>query len=161
MPPRFVRFLRFNLVGALGIAVQLTTVAVLVEVLGLHYAVASMIAIELSVLHNFAWHERWTWAPDRTEGAEARRRAGGVLFRCLLFHAGNGCVSLVGSLALLPLFVGHLLLHYLAANLLTIGATGLLNFLLGDRVVFGPSLSPGGPSGRLRLWPCAPAPRRF
>jgi putative flippase GtrA len=132
MPPRLVRFLRFNLVGALGIVVQLTTAAVLVEVLGLHYVLATMLAIELSVLHNFAWHERWTWAPDRTEGGEES----GILLRCLLFHAGNGCVSLVGSLALLPLFVGGLHLHYLAANLLAIAATGLLNFVIGDRVVF-------------------------
>ena len=155
MPPRLVRFLRFNTVGLLGVVVQLAAVAVLVELLHLHYAVATALAIEISVLHNFAWHERWTWAPDPTSGASAARRdrggaerrersgAGlqpcsrsGVLLRCLLFHAGNGCVSVVGSLALLPVLVGHFHVHYLAANLLTIGATGLLNFLLGDHVVF-------------------------
>ena len=52
------------------------------------------------------------------------------------FHAGNGCVSLLGSLALLPLLVGVLHLHYLVANLVTIAATGLLNFLISDRLVF-------------------------
>ena len=59
-----------------------------------------------------------------------------VFFRCVAFHAGNGCVSLLGSLALLPLLVGVLHLHYLVANLATIAATGLLNFLISDRLVF-------------------------
>jgi putative flippase GtrA len=129
----FVRFLRFNVVGALGIAVQMAAAALLVGVLGLHYLVGSALAIELSVLHNFAWHERWTWA-DRLAGAGAPAR--GVFFRCLAFHAGNGCVSLLGSLAVLPFFVGVLGLHYLVGNLAAIACTGLLNFVVGDRLVF-------------------------
>ncbi len=105
------------------------------------------LAIELALLHNFAWHERWTWR-DRREGgsapastergtrATATAVRGSVIFRCLAFHAGNGCVSLLGSLALLPLLVGVVHLHYLVANLVTIAATGLLNFLISDRLVF-------------------------
>ena len=136
MPPRLIRFIRFNFVGALGVLVQMAAVTCLVEALGLHYAVATMIAIELSVLHNFAWHERWTWGARLRSGVRAERGHGGGLLRCLLFHAGNGCVSLAGSMALLPVLVGGLHLHYLAANLMTIAATGLLNFVIGDRVVF-------------------------
>lgn len=122
-----VRFLRFNVVSALGILVQLAAVTLLVGVLRVHYLVGTALAIELAVLHNFAWHERWTW----------RDRRGSSFFRCLAFHAGNGCVSLLGSLALLPVLVGVLHLHYLVANLATIAITGLLNFLVSDRLVFG------------------------
>jgi putative flippase GtrA len=153
-----LRFFRFNVVGALGIGVQLATAALLVGVLGIHYLVGTALAIEISLLHNFVWHERWTWrdrrpgrANTRTAGeagVEACNRAadtGGagvqacyrtVLLRCLAFHAGNGCVSIVGTLALLPFLVGRLGLHYLAANLAAIAATGILNFLVGDRLVF-------------------------
>ncbi len=56
--------------------------------------------------------------------------------RLLAFHAGNGLVSMVGTLLLLPVLVGGLRLHYALANLVAIAATGLLNFVLGDRVIF-------------------------
>jgi putative flippase GtrA len=132
----FTRFVRFNVVGLLGVGVQLGAAWILVGLLHLHYLVGSAVAIELSVLHNFVWHERWTWSergPARPPRGRFRPGAG---VRCLGFHAGNGLVSLLGSLALLPFFVGVCGLHYLVANLGTAAATGLLNFLLGDRVIF-------------------------
>lgn len=133
----FVRFLRFNVVSGLGLVVQLAAVTALVSVAGLHYLVGTAFAIELAVLHNFAWHERWTWGAGRkAERGTAAGARSSVFFRCVVFHAGNGCVSLLGSLALLPVLVGVLHLHYLIANLATIAATGLLNFLISDRLVF-------------------------
>jgi putative flippase GtrA len=136
----FIRFLRFNAVSGLGIFVQLAVVTLLVGVAGLHYLVGTAVAVEMAVLHNFAWHERWTWRERRATdggGEDPPARSGGsVFFRCLAFHAGNGCVSLLGSLALLPLLVGVLGLHYLVANLATIAATGLLNFVISDRLIF-------------------------
>jgi putative flippase GtrA len=124
-----LRFLRFNTVGALGVAVQVATLWFVAGGLGVHYLVATAIAIEVSVLHNFFWHLRWTW-PDAAAGRAT------VFFRCVAFHAGNGLVSMLGSLALMPLFVGQLGLHYVAANLLAIASTGLINFALGDRLIF-------------------------
>jgi putative flippase GtrA len=133
----FVRFLRFNVVGGIGILVQLAAVTLLVGVLGVHYLVATAIAVEMAVLHNFAWHERWTWR----ERVSSRPAVGSAFFRCVAFHAGNGLVSLLGSLALLPLLVGVLGLHYLVANLAAIAATGVLNFLVSDRIVFASRLA--------------------
>jgi putative flippase GtrA len=130
------RFLRFNAVGALGVGVQVAALWLLAGVAHLHYLVATAIAIEVSVLHNFFWHLRWTWAP-----ADAGDPRPHVFFRCLAFHAGNGLVSMLGSLALMPIFVGHLRLHYVVANLAAIACTGLVNFLLGDRLIFRGSCS--------------------
>jgi len=124
-----IRLVRFNLVSALGMIVQLGAAALLVGAIGLDYLAGSALAIELAVLHNFAWHDRWTWRdPGRRRGAAGRR--------CLAFHAGNGCVSMLGSLVLLPWLVGVLHIHFLAANLVAIAVTGLANFLVGDRLVF-------------------------
>jgi putative flippase GtrA len=125
-----LRFLRFNAVSALGIGVQVATLWLLAGLLDVHYLVATVIAIEVSVLHNFFWHIRWTW-PPHTAGAHTH-----VFFRCVSFHAGNGLVSMLGSLALMPLFVGQLRIHYLIANLMAIACTGLINFLLGERLIF-------------------------
>jgi putative flippase GtrA len=121
-----LRFMRFNVVGLLGVGVRLLVVAILVNGAGVHYLVATAIAVETSILHNFFWHLRWTW-----RGRETR-----VFFRCIAFHAGNGLVSMLGSMVLMPVFVGGLHLHYLVANLAAVGCTGLLSFFLGDRLIF-------------------------
>ena len=55
------RWLAFNGVGALGVIVQLAVLALLVHGASVHYLVATAIAVEAAVLHNFAWHQRWTW----------------------------------------------------------------------------------------------------
>ena len=124
------RYLRFNAVGALGFGVQLTALALLTGWAGLHYLLATACAVELAVLHNFAWHERWTWS-DRT----ARDRAG-LPARLLRFHLANGVLSLAGNLLLMALLVGLGRMNYLAANLLTIGACSIVNFLASEFLVF-------------------------
>src|SRR4030095_8220151 len=64
------RFVRFNLVGALGIGVQLTGLWVLVEVGRAPYLVATAAAVSAAIVHNFLWHVWWTW-----RGPPARRPA--------------------------------------------------------------------------------------
>ncbi len=63
--------------GALGIAVRTGALWVLAGALGMHYLVATAIAVEVSLLHNFFWHQGWTWAPSRPG-----RRQGHVFFPC-------------------------------------------------------------------------------
>jgi putative flippase GtrA len=54
------RWLKFNAVGAIGVAVQLGMLAILVR-LGVHYLIATALAVETAVLQNYYWHARWTW----------------------------------------------------------------------------------------------------
>lgn len=84
------RFLKFNGVGAMGFLLQLGLLALLLHH-GTHYLAATAIAVELTLLHNFAWHERWTWR-DRPVHARGR------ILRLWRFHATNGLVSLAGNL---------------------------------------------------------------
>src|SRR5436190_12126219 len=123
-----LRFLRFNGVGLLGFILQIAVLAGLIR-LGAHYLAATVVAVELAVLHNFAWHERWTWR-DRpaVPGSRARR-----LWR---FHASNGLISLTGNLVLMRLLVGQLGLPPIAGNLLAVVLCSLLNFGASDRFVF-------------------------
>ena len=60
-----VRWLKFNLVGGIGIGVRLAALALLVGLLKMNYLWATALAVEAAVLHNFVWHERYTWR-DRT-----------------------------------------------------------------------------------------------
>jgi len=121
------RFLRFNLVGLLGIAVQLSTLALLNRAIPAHYLLTSTLAVELTLLHNFVWHLHYTWP------ATSRCNRLAQLFR---FHLSNGLLSLLGNLALMPLFVHSLHAPIVFANALTIACCGFANFLLAHHWVF-------------------------
>jgi putative flippase GtrA len=124
------RWLKFNLVGAIGIVVQLAVLGILNGVLRLHYLPATALAVEAAVLHNFLWHERFTWA-DRA--SVTRRQA---LLRLLRFNLTTGAVSILGNLLLMRLLVGQAHLPSVPANLMSIAVCSLANFLVSEYVVF-------------------------
>lgn len=125
------RAARFVWVGAAGFAVQLLALSGLAAV-GLPYPLATALAVEAAILHNFVWHERWTWAD--------RSGSGGRLGRFLRFNGATALVSIAGNVSLMWLFAGRLHLPLLAANLLAVLTLGLLNFLSADRLVFATKL---------------------
>jgi len=124
------RWIRFNGVGALGVAVQLGVLVWLVRGIGLHYLLATVIAVESAVLHNFFWHTCWTWR-DRPAATMA-----GWLRRAARFHLLNGLVSLTGNLVLMRALSGALEVDPLAANIIAIIACSLVNFAGGELYVF-------------------------
>jgi putative flippase GtrA len=123
-----VRVFRFNAVGVIGFAVQLGVLRLLLGA-DVHYLLATAIAVETAILHNFAWHARWTWA-DRDPGAGLGRRL-------LRFHAVNGTVSLAGNLILMPILVRACGVPVLPANGLAALGCAAANFAGADRLVFG------------------------
>jgi putative flippase GtrA len=127
-----VRIAKFQTVGVIGIGVQLAALAVLKGLAGWDYMTATALAVEVAVLHNFCWHERWTWA-DRTRHAP---EAGSVVRRLLRFNFTTGLVSILSNLFLMRILVGGFHLHYLAANMLAIAATFLANFLFAELFAF-------------------------
>ncbi len=126
----FLRWLKFNLVGGIGIAVQLAALALFRSALHLDYMLATALAVEATVIHNFLWHERFTWADRPTLGFAD------TLLRLAKFNATNGGVSIIGNLLIMRLLVGGLSMNYVAANLIAIGACSVVNFLLSDCFVF-------------------------
>jgi len=123
----FRRFARFSIVGAGGIIVQTAALGALLRFSDIHYMLATAAAVELSVLHNFVWHRRWTWAD---------RPASRAALALLRFNATTGAMSLAGNLVFMFLLVGGLRLDPRAANLIAIGLCSLVNFALSDRFVF-------------------------
>jgi putative flippase GtrA len=128
--PIAIRWLKFNFVGAIGIAVQMAALAFFSEVAGLSYLWATALAVETAVLHNFAWHERFTWKHMPRGGVRER------VARLLRFHAGNGVISILGNLALMRLMVGGLHMNKYVANAIAIGACALANFAVSEWFVF-------------------------
>src|SRR5215467_4854164 len=96
------RWLKFNAVGVIGAGVQLAVLTLLLQT-GVHYLIATVLAVESAVLHNYVWHVRWTWI-GRT----------GSLWR---FHLANGLVSVLSNLFWMRLFTGTLGVPALYSNL--------------------------------------------
>lgn len=133
------RWLRFNVVGVAGMLVQLVTLAGLNHVARGHYLLISAVAVETAILHNFVAHVHYTWHDRRLREALHSRRGRVALLGALWrFQVSNGGVSLVGSLLLMRLLVGAAHVPVLAANVVSIGVCGLVNFWLGDRWAFAP-----------------------
>jgi putative flippase GtrA len=126
----FRHWLKFNAVGLIGIGVQLLALTILASGLKLNYLISTFLAVETAVLHNFLWHERWTWI-DRT-----RKNTAGAIGRLIRFHLSNGLISIGGNVALMWLLVSQLDLHYFIANLIAIASCSVVNFLASDRLVF-------------------------
>jgi len=128
--PVFARVWKFYAVGAGGIAVQLATLSALVSVLGVNYAIATLFAVEAAVLHNFVWHQRFTWSDRRSSSVNI------VMARIMRFHLSAGATSLAGNFLFMYLLAGQLGMHYLLANIISIAACSVLNFVLSDHLVF-------------------------
>jgi putative flippase GtrA len=122
------RWLKFNCVGAIGIAVQLVTLGTLTAGLHFSYLPAAALAVEAAVLHNFFWHERFTWA-DRS--GESTR-----LIRLLKFNLTTGLVSIIGNTMMMNMLIGVGHCNYLLANCVAIATCSVLNFAASDRFVF-------------------------
>ncbi len=128
------RWATFNLVGLMGVGVQILTLITLLNWSHIHFLTATALAVEAAVLHNFIWHERWTWS-DRTAGHHS-----GKLARLLRFNLTIGTLSIGENLLFMGLLVQELHIHYVPANLISIASCSVLNFLASDRLVFREAL---------------------
>ena len=125
-----MRWLKFNAVGTLGIGLQLAVLFALKSGFHLSYLPAAALAVEAAVVHNFLWHERYTWA-DRVQPSWRKS-----LPRLLRFNLTNGAVSILGNLALMKLMVGLGHMNYLIASGVAIALCSLANFLVSEEWVF-------------------------
>jgi putative flippase GtrA len=123
-----VRWLKFNAVGAAGIAVQLGVLVLLRSGLHMNYLWATAAAVEAAVIHNYFWHERFTWA-DRER---SRWR------NLLKFNVATGGISILGNVGMMRLLVTLAALNYIVANIAAIAVCSIANFVVNDRCVFTP-----------------------
>ncbi len=123
-----VRWGKFNLVGAMGMVLQLAALALINRWTAGHYLFATAAAIELTLVHNFVWHLHFTWRD--------RRGGSALLAQFVRFHLSNGLVSLLGNLALMRVLVHEARLPVLAANGIAILCCSIVNFCLGNNWAF-------------------------
>jgi len=122
-----IRWLKFNAVGIAGVAVQLAALSLIESRFRLSYLYATALAVEIALLHNFVWHEAWTWR-DLDRGARWRRLA--------RFHLANGFVSIVANVLFTWWFKQTFQWPLLVANCAAIAVTSVLNFAVAYCWVF-------------------------
>jgi putative flippase GtrA len=126
------RFTRFLLVGAMGMALQLVSLALLHRLIPGHDLWTTAAALELTLLHNFTWHLHYTW----------RDRPGSRLRQCLRFHLSNGLLSLLGNVTIVATLLRTTHLHLVLANVIAIAACSLANFCVGNLWAFAQKSRP-------------------
>lgn len=124
----FVRWAKFNVVGAMGMCVQLVALAWFRHWMGGDYLYASAAAIEVALLHNFVCHVHYTWRDRREKTTRLRQ--------LVRFHLSNGLLSLLGNLALMRLLVHEARLPVLAANAIAILCCSAANYCMGNKWAF-------------------------
>jgi len=130
-----MRFLKFGTVGASGTVVNIGVLYLAqehifdaVQSTEIRLNLSLVLAIFLATLNNFFWNRLWTWK-DRVQHHH----------RPWLAQFGQYTLACWLSIALQVLFTNLLAPHfyYQIANLIAIGLTSVLNFLLNDIWTFG------------------------
>lgn len=118
------RFIRFGIVGASGVVVNMGVLFLLVYLGSWNHIGAAAVSTEAAILSNFVLNDRWTF---RSDGASSGwlRRAGS--------YNAVALAGLAVSLAVLAILTDGLRMHYLTANLFAIGAATLWNYTGSSR----------------------------
>jgi putative flippase GtrA len=123
-----LRWGKFNLVGAMGMIVQLAALAAFNRLAAGHYLYATAAAIEITLLHNFVWHLNFTWRDRRNKST--------IVSQLARFHLSNGLVSMLGNLGLMRILIDYSHLPLLVSNTIAILCCSIVNFCLGNNWAF-------------------------
>ena len=114
-------------VATLGAGVQASVVLAATHA-GCSPVAATVLGIEAAILHNFVWHDRWTWGD--------RPRLAPPALRLARYNAAMAGSSLVVGAAVTWLVVAGLGWSVLPANAIAVAVAALANYVTSDRVLF-------------------------
>ena len=127
------RILKFCIVGGSGVIVNMGMLYFLSGIFKIPYYVASIAAIELSILSNFLLNLLWTWK-DRIDG-------GSIWHKMVRYHIGVAGTAYLFNYIILVGLTEWTGLHYLQSNLVGIAVGTISNYLISDRWTFKNSIS--------------------
>jgi len=131
--PTVVRLRRFATVGSVAAAVQTALLWAFVERFGLHYLVAAVVAIEITIVLQYVLNNSWTFRPSRHR--TMRSYATGLL-RTNMVRA----TAIPIQTAILYALVAWGNVVYLVANLGAILVSGVYRYYLDSRWTWKVSL---------------------
>lgn len=99
-------------------------------VLGVPLIPASMIAIELAIVHNFIWHRNWTWKKRLADKPEPFFR------QLLVYNTATGLIDILVNVSLLWILTTFFGVYYLIANVFGMIMGPVIKFWLNEKVIF-------------------------
>jgi dolichol-phosphate mannosyltransferase len=123
---QYEEMIKFGIVGASGALVNMGILYFLTEQLGIYYLLSAVVAVETSIISNFALNEIWTFVEKGKEGVKQ------IFKRFFKFNsiAVAGMGINVAILGMLTEFAG---IYYLFSNLIAIAAVFGWNYLANVR----------------------------
>jgi dolichol-phosphate mannosyltransferase len=122
------RLIKFGIVGASGVAVNVGGLYLFTEFAKIPYFIASIIAIELSILSNFTINLLWTWRDRSQEGT--------LWSKIVRYHIGAGATAFLGNYLILIALTEFFGMHYMISNLIGIAVGTFSNYLINDLWTF-------------------------
>ena len=127
---QFIRFVKFCLVGASGVGVNVGAYWVLTRIFHLSYLIANPISIQVSILTNFLLNDIWTWRDRRTGGIKRWAR------RMIEFTFVANITAFAVQYLTLIILTGVFHMNDLISLLIGIGLGTILNFTVNHLWVF-------------------------
>jgi len=122
---------KFGFVGLSGVLVNIGFLYLFTEYMGLYYIIASVVAIEISILNNFLLNDYWTFSlRDEVDSFTHNR-----FQRFLSFQ----CVSIVGfiiNIGILYTLTENFGIYYLVSNLIGIVIVFFWNYLINRHITW-------------------------
>lgn len=130
--PILKRYVRFGIVGASGIAVDMAVLFILSDprMLAINLSVGKVVAAEIALISNFIWNELWTFGDISAAQSDWRSRLQRLVKFNLICLAGIGL-----SIVILNIQVRLLTMNVYVGNLIAILIVSVWNF--GMNLKFG------------------------
>lgn len=119
-------FLKFNVVGGVGVMVNLLSYILFNDYLHLHYIISGTLATELAIINNFILNDLWTFRD---------RKKTRLWIRFSLFHASR-ILGLLVTLGTLYIMVDMLRLDEFFSYVIAVGIGVIVNFYTSDVYVW-------------------------
>jgi putative flippase GtrA len=117
-PANWFQLVRFGIVGGTGYVINLAVYSTLVEIVGLHYIAAAVIAFCVAVTNNFLLNRHWTF----------KAAHGSAAFQAPRFLTVS-LIALCFNLLVLELLAGVVGIHEIPAQAVAVLAATPLNFI--------------------------------
>jgi len=120
-------FIKYGIVGISGTIISMSVLYTLTDIFNIYYLISGLIAIEISLLNNFFWNDRWTFLHNNNMNS--------VHIRLIDYHI----VSLAGALInimFLYILTSWIGLYYLLSNLIAIMGVFIINYIINTRITW-------------------------
>ena len=119
-----IQFVKYGMVGVMGLFIDLGLFYLLNKLLGVNYAIANVLSSSVAIVHNFLWNSHFTFkVTDRK------------LRRFLSFYL----IAIIGmtiSTGILAFLIDGLKLDSMIAKLIAVFIVAILQFFLNKKLTF-------------------------